>query len=160
MMTAGNKPQFRVRLCDVTAWSMDRVSAPILLSLFLPLLLIPSPRPTPSPIVSTPPSTPSPSQSARAFPPSFPPFAIRSPSLRPPIPPPQPKPHLDDTPVFYPSMVTAPDKTRPIFVHALRDCAPVRLPDGTALEMKKGHVSLTPYHVIEQLLERGEVELV
>ncbi|TEB26489.1 GINS complex, Sld5 component [Coprinellus micaceus] len=68
--------------------------------------------------------------------------------------------HLDDTAVFSPSMVTVPDKTRPIFVHALQDCPPVRLPDGATLEMKKGHISLTPYHVVEQLLERGEVELV
>ncbi|KAF5320148.1 hypothetical protein D9611_010297 [Ephemerocybe angulata] len=73
---------------------------------------------------------------------------------------PEAQAHLDDTPVFYPSMITQPDKNRPIFVHALKDCPRVRLPDGAPLEMKKGHISLTPYHVVEQLLARGEVELV
>ncbi|KAJ2913677.1 hypothetical protein MD484_g6734, partial [Candolleomyces efflorescens] len=68
--------------------------------------------------------------------------------------------HLDDTPVFYPSMVTQPDKTRPVFVHALQDCPPVRFPDGVVTEMKKGHICLTPYRVVEHLVARGEVELV
>ncbi|KAH7886612.1 hypothetical protein F5I97DRAFT_1018176 [Phlebopus sp. FC_14] len=67
---------------------------------------------------------------------------------------------LDDQPPFVPSMITQPDKSRPVFVHARQDCAPVRLPDGTALEMRKGHISLTPYTVVEQLVARGEVELV
>jgi DNA replication complex GINS protein SLD5 C-terminus len=31
---------------------------------------------------------------------------------------------------------------------------------GTALEMEKGHISLVPYSVVEQLVARGEVELV
>ncbi|GLB42737.1 putative the GINS complex plays an essential role in the initiation of DNA replication [Lyophyllum shimeji] len=68
--------------------------------------------------------------------------------------------HLDDSPGFVPSMITQPDKTRPVFVHALQDCPPIRLPDGTALEMQKGHISLVPYYVVEQLVARGEVELV
>ncbi|TFK21703.1 GINS complex, Sld5 component [Coprinopsis marcescibilis] len=73
---------------------------------------------------------------------------------------PESQAHLDDTPVFYPSMVTQPDKTRPVFVHALQDCPPVALPDGTRLQMNKGHISLTPYHVVEHLVARGEAELV
>ncbi|KIJ19693.1 hypothetical protein PAXINDRAFT_69140, partial [Paxillus involutus ATCC 200175] len=56
--------------------------------------------------------------------------------------------------------VTEPDKTRAVFVHARHNCPPVRLPDGTALEMQKGYISLTPYSVVEQLVTRGEVELV
>jgi len=68
--------------------------------------------------------------------------------------------HLDDTPVFVPSMITEPDKTRPVFVHALQRCLPIRLPDGTALEMEKGHISLVPYSVVEQLVAKGEAELV
>ncbi|KIJ67197.1 hypothetical protein HYDPIDRAFT_84724 [Hydnomerulius pinastri MD-312] len=67
---------------------------------------------------------------------------------------------LDDQPPFVPSMVTEPDKARAVFVHARQICPPVRLPDGTALEMQKGHISLTPYSVVEQLVTRGEVELV
>jgi len=67
---------------------------------------------------------------------------------------------LDDQPPFVPSMITEPDKTRAVFVLARQDCPPVRLPDGTALEMRKGHISLTPYSVVEQLIARGEVELV
>lgn len=67
---------------------------------------------------------------------------------------------LDDRPPFVPSMVTEPDKTRAVFVLARQDCPPVRLPDGTALDMRKGHISLTPYSVVEQLIARGEVELV
>ncbi|KAL4065562.1 hypothetical protein V8B97DRAFT_2010371 [Scleroderma yunnanense] len=83
---------------------------------------------------------------------------------------------LDDEPPFIPSMskrplltyftglrvssVTEPDKTRAVFVYARQNCPPVRLPDGTVLEMQKGHISLTPYSVVEQLVARGEVELV
>ncbi|KAL4072048.1 hypothetical protein J3A83DRAFT_4358361 [Scleroderma citrinum] len=67
---------------------------------------------------------------------------------------------LDDEPPFIPSMITEPDKTRAVFVYARQNCPPVRLPDGTVLEMQKGHISLTPYSVVEQLVARGEVELV
>ncbi|KAG2155330.1 Sld5-domain-containing protein [Suillus bovinus] len=67
---------------------------------------------------------------------------------------------LDDQPPFVPSMVTEPDKGRAVFVHARQDCPPVRLPDGTALDMRKGHISLTLYSVVEQLIARGEAELV
>lgn len=67
---------------------------------------------------------------------------------------------LDDQPPFVPSMVTEPDKARAVFVLARKDCPPVRLPDGTALDMRKGHISLTPYSVVEQLIARGEAELV
>ncbi|RDB21784.1 DNA replication complex GINS protein sld5 [Hypsizygus marmoreus] len=68
--------------------------------------------------------------------------------------------HLDDNAAFVPSMITTPDKSRPVFVHALQRCPRIRLPDGTALEMEKGHITLVPYHVVEQLVARGEVELV
>ncbi|CAL1702670.1 unnamed protein product [Somion occarium] len=67
---------------------------------------------------------------------------------------------LDDNIAFMPPMVTAPSKTRAVFAHARQDCPPVRLPDGSTLEMTKGQISLTPYHVVEQLLAREEVELV
>ncbi|EIN04572.1 GINS complex Sld5 component [Punctularia strigosozonata HHB-11173 SS5] len=67
---------------------------------------------------------------------------------------------LTDHVAFMPPMIPEPDKTRAVFVHARTKCPPVRLPDGSALEMQKGQISLTPYYVIEQLLVRGEVELV
>lgn len=41
----------------------------------------------------------------------------------------------------------------PRMVFDLRD-------SGTTLDMKKGHISLVPYYVVEQLVARGEVELV
>ncbi|KAG6844984.1 hypothetical protein H0H87_001927 [Tephrocybe sp. NHM501043] len=41
-----------------------------------------------------------------------------------------------------------------------KDCPRIRLPDGTALEMRKDHISLVPYEVVEQLVARGEAELV
>ena len=31
---------------------------------------------------------------------------------------------------------------------------------GATLDMEKGHISLTPYSVVEQLVARGEVELI
>jgi len=73
---------------------------------------------------------------------------------------PEPQRGLDEAPAFVPSMVTEPDKTRAVFVHARVDCPPVRLPDGTSLQMEKDHISLTPYAVVEQLVARGDVELV
>jgi len=59
-----------------------------------------------------------------------------------------------------PPMISSPDITTPVFVHARKDCPPVHLPDGSTMEMHKGQISLTKYRVIEQLLIRGEVELV
>ncbi|KAF8896850.1 hypothetical protein CPB84DRAFT_1731501 [Gymnopilus junonius] len=73
---------------------------------------------------------------------------------------PEKQSHLDDTPLFVPPMVTEPDKSRPVFVHALKQCPRIRLPDGAALDMEKGHISLMPYAVVEQLVARGEVELI
>ncbi|KAI0665567.1 GINS complex Sld5 component [Trametes maxima] len=67
---------------------------------------------------------------------------------------------LDEEMAFMPPMIASPDLSRPVFAHALQDCPPVRLPDGTVSEMQKGQISLVPYGVIEQLLLRGEVELV
>ncbi|KAI0804574.1 GINS complex Sld5 component [Irpex lacteus] len=61
---------------------------------------------------------------------------------------------------FIPSPISRPDLTRPVFAHARQACPPVRLPDGSTMEMEKGQISLTPYEVVEQLLLRDEVELV
>jgi len=57
-------------------------------------------------------------------------------------------------------MISEPDKSRAVFVHARDECPPVRLPDGTTMQMQKGQIVLTPYAVVEQLLEMGTVELV
>ncbi|PCH34768.1 GINS complex Sld5 component [Wolfiporia cocos MD-104 SS10] len=67
---------------------------------------------------------------------------------------------LEEETAFMPPMTPEPDKLRPVFVHALRDCPHVQLPDGSTITMEKGRISLTPYYVIEHLLARGEVELV
>ncbi|OBZ73152.1 DNA replication complex GINS protein sld5 [Grifola frondosa] len=67
---------------------------------------------------------------------------------------------LEDNMAFMPPMVPEPDRLRPVFAHALEKCPPVHLPDGSPMEMEKGQISLTPYYVVEQLLARGEVELV
>ncbi|KAF8433919.1 hypothetical protein L210DRAFT_3613993 [Boletus edulis BED1] len=67
---------------------------------------------------------------------------------------------LDDKTPFLPPMIAEPDKSHAVFVHARQRCPPVRLLDGSTLTMQKGHVSLTPYSVVEQLVMRGEVELV
>ncbi|KAI0919717.1 hypothetical protein AcV5_001703 [Taiwanofungus camphoratus] len=67
---------------------------------------------------------------------------------------------LEDNMVFMPPMIPEPDKLRPVFAHARQLCPPVRLPDGTTMTMEKGQISLTPFYVIEQLLLRGEAELV
>lgn len=79
------------------------------------------------------------------------------------------------------SVVSEPDKSRAVFVHALDECPPVRLPEyvlsrilnhrrpandviiahsGTTMQMQKGQVVLTPYAVVEQLLGMGSVELI
>lgn len=73
---------------------------------------------------------------------------------------PEKQSHLDDNPLFVPPIITEPDKSRPVFVHALRRCPRIRLPDGATLDMEKGHISLMPYSVVEHLVARGEVELV
>ena len=78
--------------------------------------------------------------------------------------------------MFIHLIVTEPDKSRPVFVHALRRCPRIRLPEcvivpfmfssshssssGAALEMEKGHISLMPYTIVENLVARGEVELI
>ncbi|KAF8621963.1 hypothetical protein AX15_007391 [Amanita polypyramis BW_CC] len=69
--------------------------------------------------------------------------------------------HLDDEEVaFMPSMVNRPNLSRPVFVHALEDCPPAHLPDGTTLNMKKDDITLTHYTVVEHFVARGEAELV
>ncbi|KDR72993.1 hypothetical protein GALMADRAFT_252372 [Galerina marginata CBS 339.88] len=73
---------------------------------------------------------------------------------------PEKQSHLDDTPLFVPPMITEPDKSRPVFVHALQNCPRLRLPDGATLDMERGHISLMPYSIVEQLVARGEVELI
>ncbi|KAA1470796.1 GINS complex Sld5 component [Dentipellis sp. KUC8613] len=75
-----------------------------------------------------------------------------------PLPPPQQS--LDDTIAFVPPMISQPDKSRAVFVHAREECPPVRLPGGAILQMKKDQIVLTPYSVVEQLLAMGTIELV
>ncbi|KAF9267216.1 GINS complex Sld5 component [Marasmius fiardii PR-910] len=67
---------------------------------------------------------------------------------------------LNDTPIFMPHMTTQPDRSRPVFVHSLTSCPPIRFADGTTLQMEKGHISLMPYGAAEELLLKGDVELV
>ncbi|KAI0247317.1 GINS complex Sld5 component [Lactifluus subvellereus] len=67
---------------------------------------------------------------------------------------------LDDNTPFTPPMISEPDKSRAVFVHARDECPPVRLPDGTTMQMQKGQIVLTPYAVVEQLLAMGHVELI
>ncbi|KAL0576645.1 GINS complex subunit [Marasmius crinis-equi] len=73
---------------------------------------------------------------------------------------PESQSRLDDTPILSPTMINQPDRKRPVFVHALDDCPPIRFDDGTTLTMRKGHISLMPYSAAETLLSRGQVELV
>ncbi|KAJ8519204.1 hypothetical protein ONZ45_g3828 [Pleurotus djamor] len=42
---------------------------------------------------------------------------------------PEAQSHLDDTPIFMPPMVTEPDKFKAVFVHALKQCPPILLPE-------------------------------
>ncbi|KAI0300688.1 GINS complex Sld5 component [Multifurca ochricompacta] len=67
---------------------------------------------------------------------------------------------LEDNTPFTPPMISGPDKSRAVFVHARDECPPVRLPDGTTMQMQKGQIVLTPYAVVEQLLAMGSVELI
>ncbi|KAH8105258.1 GINS complex Sld5 component [Cristinia sonorae] len=67
---------------------------------------------------------------------------------------------LDENMAFMPPMVPAPDKTIAVFAFARTACPPVHLPDGTTLEMTKGQIVLTPYHIVEHLLLREDVKLV
>ncbi|ETW76655.1 hypothetical protein HETIRDRAFT_327861 [Heterobasidion irregulare TC 32-1] len=67
---------------------------------------------------------------------------------------------LNDSTVFTPPMIPEPDKSRAVFVHAREECPPVRLPDGTTLQIQKNQIVLTPYIVVEQLLASGNLELV
>ncbi|KAE9399290.1 GINS complex, Sld5 component [Gymnopus androsaceus JB14] len=73
---------------------------------------------------------------------------------------PETQSHLDDAPVFVPPMITKPDENRPVFVHALNDCAPIRFHEDLTLEMKRGHISLMPFSFIQSLLAKGDVELI
>ncbi|THV03908.1 GINS complex, Sld5 component [Dendrothele bispora CBS 962.96] len=73
---------------------------------------------------------------------------------------PETQSHLDDTPIFMPPMVTQPDESVPVFVHALRECGPINFPDGSSLNMTPGYISLMPFASAKALLNRGDVELV
>ncbi|KIK59780.1 hypothetical protein GYMLUDRAFT_169198 [Collybiopsis luxurians FD-317 M1] len=73
---------------------------------------------------------------------------------------PETQSHLDDSPIFMPPMITKPDANRAVFVHALRDCPPIRFHEDLSLEMKRGHISLMPFSFVQHLLLRGDVELI
>ncbi|KIL58601.1 hypothetical protein M378DRAFT_86300 [Amanita muscaria Koide BX008] len=74
---------------------------------------------------------------------------------------PESQAHLDDEEIaFMPSMITQPNLSRPVFVHALEDCPPAHLPDGTVLNVKKGDITITHYSVVQNFVTRGETELV
>ncbi|THH28857.1 hypothetical protein EUX98_g5334 [Antrodiella citrinella] len=67
---------------------------------------------------------------------------------------------LDDNIAFMPPMIPAPDKNVGVFAYARHACPPVRLPDGTTMEMTPGQIALIPYHVVEHMLLREDIELV
>ncbi|KIM44106.1 hypothetical protein M413DRAFT_443154 [Hebeloma cylindrosporum] len=46
---------------------------------------------------------------------------------------PEKQSHLDDTPLFVPPMITEPDISRPVFVHALTKCPRITLPEFVLL---------------------------
>ncbi|KXN91307.1 hypothetical protein AN958_01281, partial [Leucoagaricus sp. SymC.cos] len=71
---------------------------------------------------------------------------------------PGPPRHFDGT--HYYMSIKMPDLMKPVFMHALKDCPPVVLPDGIPHETLKGHISLTHSSIVEHLISRGEVELI
>ncbi|KAF9034455.1 GINS complex, Sld5 component [Hymenopellis radicata] len=68
--------------------------------------------------------------------------------------------YLDHTHEWEPEMTTRPNRDRAVFAYALRACPPVRLPSGLPLEFKKNQLSVVPYHVVEEFVLRGDIELV
>jgi len=58
------------------------------------------------------------------------------------------------------SMVSQPDLDRSVFIRVKEDCGPVILPDGNQIEFKKRGIYLISYRVVEDLVLRGQVELV
>ncbi|KAF8905609.1 hypothetical protein CPB85DRAFT_1376782 [Mucidula mucida] len=68
--------------------------------------------------------------------------------------------YLDHTHEWEPEMTTRPNRDRAVFAYALKKCPPVRLPSGLPLEFEKNQLSLVPYHVVEEFVLRGDIELV
>lgn len=74
---------------------------------------------------------------------------------------------LDECPpVILPEYVTSPlsglliPTPRPFFIAFLLEILTFGLDSGTTLQAQKGHIVLTPYAVVQQLLTMGLVELV
>jgi len=59
-----------------------------------------------------------------------------------------------------PSMITEPNTSTAVFVRAMEDCGHITLSDGKSFELLKGSIRLIQYNLIEQLLLRGQVELI
>ncbi|KAL5522007.1 SLD5 [Sanghuangporus sanghuang] len=74
---------------------------------------------------------------------------------------PEPQQDLDDAPTLTtPSMITSPDKNKPVFFRAVDTIEGLQLDDGTLASVPKDTIMLVPYRVIEQHVLRGEAELV
>ncbi|QRW22647.1 DNA replication complex GINS protein SLD5 [Rhizoctonia solani] len=54
------------------------------------------------------------------------------------------------------SMVPQPNLNQGIFIYAIQDCGPVRLPDGTSVVVDKGSIHIFQYGTIKHLVERGD----
>jgi len=67
---------------------------------------------------------------------------------------------LDETLPDGRSMISRPDLNRPVFIRAKQDCGPILLPDGGSLDIKKRAIHLISYQLVDQLVLRGEVELI
>ncbi|ORY77626.1 hypothetical protein BCR35DRAFT_305393 [Leucosporidium creatinivorum] len=55
--------------------------------------------------------------------------------------------------------VLEPDLSQAVFVHVLRECGPVLLPDGELIPLAQGSQHMLRYSTIRSCLERGDVEL-
>lgn len=54
------------------------------------------------------------------------------------------------------SMVPQPNLAQGVFIYAVEDCGPVRLPDGDSVSVDKGSIHIFQYATIKHLVERGD----
>ncbi|KAB5590269.1 DNA replication complex GINS protein Sld5 [Ceratobasidium theobromae] len=52
--------------------------------------------------------------------------------------------------------VSEPNLTQGVFIYAIDDCGPVRLPDGDTVNVEKGSIHIFQYATIKHLIERGD----
>jgi len=73
---------------------------------------------------------------------------------------PPPQRALDEEGTYQPNMIVGPNKNQAVIARAREDCPSLEYPNQKTGTFAQGDIVLTPYTVVERLVEDGFAELV